>query len=193
MRIFIPAILLSVAPLAMGAAPPQGQLTDQTGAQPTTPAITQHHMEMDLRTPDQQGSIYLAPDPAPGADDPSPVPFAPRRTFYLVGPGFRARVDHLEFRMVPDSDQSGSDSNADNSSGGKLVMVIPANTVFDLTPVAQRYAPPRIWVRRPAPIRKGDGPAATPVAANPIAGQIDGRVAAQVDGRATAPAHEPTH
>jgi hypothetical protein len=182
MRTIATVMLLALAPLAL-ADPTPPQAADQPPA-PSASPLTLRHLEIDLRTPDQQGLTYQTPDPTPPID-PAPIPLARKAPIYLVGPGFRARVDAVEFRVVPDDDQS---SNL-NSGNGKLVLVIPANTVFDLTPVAQRFAPRRIWVRTPPPIAKGDGPAATPPAAQPVCGQISGRVAGQIDGRVTGPGH----
>lgn len=96
-------------------------------------------VEAGLRVDGEQTSLFRL----------DPVDLTQKPTYYRVGPGFRARVDRLEY-LVIDKDDPGTRRrpnfalNQQARVDGEFVEIIGPNTVFELTlrPAASRMLPP---------------------------------------------------
>lgn len=93
-------------------------------------ARSQRTIQVGLRSTGEQTALFeLRPDPA-GRTTPGPLIDAP--VYYRVGPGFRARVDRLDYLVVTPEQTLGL--NSAPRRDGEFYELIPANTVFDLRP-----------------------------------------------------------
>lgn len=123
-------------------------------------------VESGLRVDGEQTSLFRL----------DPVDLSQKPTYYRVGPGFRARVDRLDY-VVIDRHDPGSRRrpnlalNQQPRVDGEFVELIGPNTVFELTlrPAAARRPLPE-----PRPDARLDGQ---------MDGRLDGRIGGPIDAR----------
>lgn len=132
-------IILLIGTAAM-AAPPAGYApVDQAVADLDRLTISLRRVEPGLRVGDGEKTALFAPMQWPGQSSRAMVAAIPDRTsdssspFYRIGPGFRAKVDRIDYLIKIDKHEYAV--NVAPIQDGKFIELVSPNTVFDLQPV----------------------------------------------------------
>lgn len=112
----------------VAAAPPeQWQPVDQAVADMDALSTSLRTVHVGLRADGEHTSLFVAPDPdGDGVQR------------YRVGPGFRARVDRLDYLVR--RDRKAVRMNMAPRVDGEFLELAPANTVYELTPLPEPAA-----------------------------------------------------
>jgi len=111
---------------------------DQAVADLDPLAVSFRKIDTGLRTDGENTSLFT-PAPLPGKQLPprwmSLEPIRPIESvpYYFISPGVRARVDRINY-LVRNERPHGVDVNVTPRKDGEFIELIPANTVFDLSP-----------------------------------------------------------
>ena len=134
-------ILITIVALTttIASAQPHGDLqpVDQAVADLDLLATSLRHIQTGLRTDGEQTSLFvLKPSPTNAFDTPGQTPppwgINEQPVYYRIGPGFQAKVDRMDYLIRTGKRQF--EINIKPLRDGEFFEMIPANTVFDLTP-----------------------------------------------------------